>query len=281
MVNGSAAAVLAAPQNNVCPPNTDLPWVIFSIDKQRYALSSQYVREMTTFNGFVSIPYAADFVRGAIQLRGEIMTLVDFRVWVGLPSALTAANDLVAEMRQREQDHRDWLDELEASIRQKRAFTKATDPHKCAFGKWYDNYKTDNAVFRDVLRRFAAPHAAIHAIAERALAAAQGGSELQAMAIIDETRNTTLSVMIKLFGEFRDIILNQMREIALIVGNGQKQCAIVVDTVESVEPLKQTFDSTSNMHRDSDCVQIPWLGRRIKDDTPVLIPDVEILLSRV
>lgn len=266
---------------SAAPPETDLPWVVFVLDKQRYAISSEYVREMTTFSDYVSVPKASEFVRGAISLRGQVMTLVDLRVWVGLPSALVSANQLVEEMHKREQDHRDWLDELRASIEQKREFKKTTDPHQCAFGRWYDNFKTDNAVFRDVLRRFDAPHKAIHGVAINALAAEERGDAKEAMAIIEETRNTTLSEMIKLFGEFRDALKNSMREIAVIIGKGDQRCAVVVDSVESVEPLKPAFDSTTNMYQEAGRANIPWLGRRLKDDSSVLLPDVNLLLEQI
>jgi purine-binding chemotaxis protein CheW len=41
----------------------------------------------------------------------------------------------VAMLEQRKQDHKRWLDELAASVREARAFTLTTDPHACAFGR--------------------------------------------------------------------------------------------------------------------------------------------------
>lgn len=236
---------------------------------------------MTTLSSYVSVPKSAPFVRGAISLRGDVMTLVDLRVWVGLPSAKVAANELIQEMHAREKDHRDWLDELQACIQQNRAFTKTTDPHQCAFGRWYDNYKTDNAIFRDVLRRFDPPHRAIHGVAERALGAMGRGEHKEAMAIIDKARETTLGEMISLFHEFREVLTHSMREIAIVIGSGDQRCALVVDSVESVEPLKPAFDSTMNMYQGNGPSQIPWMGRRFKDDSSVLLPDVDTLLSQI
>jgi hypothetical protein len=47
-------------------------------------------------------------------------------------------------MRDREQDHRNWLAELEACVREHRPFGMARDPHQCKFGLWYDRYKTED-----------------------------------------------------------------------------------------------------------------------------------------
>lgn len=260
---------------------SDFPWIVFVLDGQRYALSSEHVREMTTFTQTTKVPHAADFVRGVINIRGEVMSLVDLRMWVGLQSALLDAEQLIEEMHQREQEHRDWVGDLEDSIRDKRPFTKTTDPHACKFGKWYDNYHTNNPVFRDVLRRFNRPHNTIHQVAIQAISVDQNGDSEKAMAIIEETRNTVLVEMINLFGEFRDVLKKEMREIAIVLDMNGCRCGVVVDSVVSVERLKDTFDSAESLYHDGESQRIPWIGRRLKDDSPVLLPDFELMFSHL
>ncbi|MFA6243274.1 MAG: chemotaxis protein CheW [Candidatus Hydrogenedentales bacterium] len=258
-----------------------LPWLIFSLDRQSYAINGAYTREMTSVGDPLKIPYSPEYVRGAMSLRGMVMTLVDLRLWVGLKSARVEIDHLVNEMHKREQDHRDWLQELEASIKEKRPFTKATDPHKCAFGKWYDTFTTDNALFREVLRRFDSPHAAIHGVASEALAAAEAGHFDAAQAIIDETRATTLKVMVNLFEEFRDTLRNCTREIAIILEKDGSTCAVAVDSVDAVEQLQPEFESTSIMFQDGLPLRIPKIGRRKKDGSSVLIVDAEVLFKEM
>ncbi len=57
-------------------------------------------------------------------------------------------------MRQREEDHRNWLNELEKSVKEKSEFRLARDPHKCAFGRWYYSYRSDSPWMTAVLRKF-------------------------------------------------------------------------------------------------------------------------------
>jgi purine-binding chemotaxis protein CheW len=83
---------------------------------------------------------------------------------MGLTSAVEETESFCALMQQREQDHRNWLNELEASSR---PFTLATDPHQCAFGKWYDKFKAENAWVAALLKKFDVPHRQIHGMAIR------------------------------------------------------------------------------------------------------------------
>ena len=83
---------------------------------------------------------------------------MDLRVRLGMIPLKKEIDDLVDLMKQREQDHRKWLEELESSVRQQREFKLATDPHKCAFGKWYDTFTTDNLTLGHALKKFDQPH---------------------------------------------------------------------------------------------------------------------------
>ena len=58
-----------------------------------------------------------------------------------MDSFLDNINELVALMHLGELDHRDWLSELENSVKENLEFTLASDVHQCKFGQWYDTYK--------------------------------------------------------------------------------------------------------------------------------------------
>jgi purine-binding chemotaxis protein CheW len=252
---------------------------VFQLDRQCYAVSSDVVRELTTIDHVTAIPHAPAHVRGVCNQRGAIVPVLDLRVWLGMPSAHEGVLGLIQEMRQREQDHRDWLNELEASVREKRAFSKTTDPHKCAFGKWYDSFQTDDIFVRSLLREFDAPHQAIHAVATRVLAASDRQDFDGAHALIEQTRGEKLGKMIELFGRFRQSLQDSLREQVVVVDMHRRPVALVVDNIVSVERLGDTFDATEFLpgeHRES-CVS--FIGRRRSDDSPVLIPDVELLLT--
>jgi purine-binding chemotaxis protein CheW len=145
--------------------STDMPWVIFHLLDEQFAVSANHVREMVAMPKVVPVPQTPDYIRGVINLRDQVIPVMDLRLRMGMTSLVDETEDLIQLLDQREQDHKNWIAELESSVREQREFKLATDPHKCAFGKWYDNFKTENRILAGCLRKFDAPHQKIHAIA--------------------------------------------------------------------------------------------------------------------
>lgn len=145
--------------------STEMPWVIFHLLDEQFAVSANHVREMVAMPKVVPVPQTPDYIRGVINLRDQVIPVMDLRLRMGMTSLVDETEDLIKLLDQREQDHKNWIAELESSVREQRGFKLATDPHKCAFGKWYDNFKTENRILAGCLRKFDAPHQKIHAIA--------------------------------------------------------------------------------------------------------------------
>lgn len=226
------------PQANEPEAPADLH-IVFGIGGQRYALPHTHVVEMVQPPTAVPLPHAPDAVLGVINLRGTVMGLVDMRAALGLTSAAEENNALVSALVEREREHRDWLAELERSVLEEREFRMTTDPHACAFGRWFDGFRSANIVLEQTVSRFGKPHARIHAIAIQARKLVEAGQRDAALALINETRHGDLALMIRLFAETREALASLQREIAIIVRTAVgSTLAILVDTVDSIETLE-------------------------------------------
>jgi chemotaxis signal transduction protein len=217
------------------PP--DMPWAIVELRNQGFAIAAREVRELVMVSEVASIPNMPDFVRGAINLRGRVMPLVDLRKRLGMVSAAEETAEFLRLMVQREQDHKNWLAELEASVRERREFKLTTDPHKCAFGKWYDAYKSDNHWIANLLRRFDAPHKKIHGVGAQVQEFVASGEYERASRLIETARQNTLSAMIKLFASLRDLASEVQRDIAVVLTTSGRTFAVSIDAAVSVEKL--------------------------------------------
>ena len=51
----------------------------FALGTERYAVETEYVREVVRLADFSPVPRAPDFVLGVTNLRGEVLCLVDLR----------------------------------------------------------------------------------------------------------------------------------------------------------------------------------------------------------
>ena len=140
-------------------------------------------------------------------------------------------------MDQREQDHKNWIAELESSVRERREFKLAIDPHKCAFGKWYDNFETDNRTLSGCLKKCDAPHQEIHGIAIKVKGMEEKEDFDSAYEIINPTKEGEWAEMIRLFSKARSLLRESKREIALVLEWKVTAIAGAVDSFATVENL--------------------------------------------
>jgi len=163
---------------------------------------------------------------------------VDLRKRLGMRGLPEATETLVELLNQREQDHINWLKELQASIHEGREFRLATDPHKCAFGKWYDSFKTSDTLLQFQLAKFDAPHKRIHSFAVQTANLIQQGHKDEAIRLVEDARDRELAVLIRLFADTRQHIQENIREIMLILEHAGRRIGFVVDSVTEVTDIQ-------------------------------------------
>ncbi len=133
------------------------------------------------------------------------------------------------------QDHIDWVDALEHSIRTGEPFTKATDPHQCAFGKWYDNYRPEDAELAQIMRAFDAPHKRIHSLAETLLNKARDTDQLdQVLAELSRERSSTLRELLKLFNTAAIRLEDMVKPVVLVIDGGTRTFALEIESVRDI-----------------------------------------------
>ncbi|WP_197482976.1 CZB domain-containing protein, partial [Oleiphilus sp. HI0128] len=131
-----------------------------------------------------------EFNHEVITFQNNTVQLYDFNQLIGSENHQTLMNNLVAKLNEMEQQHRDWLDALESSLKNNTPFTKALDPNKCAFGMWYNQFETDIEELKEALLRFDEPHKKLHGLAETLLNLNQTDHD-EAMKILNTERQTT------------------------------------------------------------------------------------------
>lgn len=61
--------------------------VVFEVTGTQYVLAAESVQQMAAFEGATVVPGAADYVAGLIQVRGQLIPVVDLRRRFGVSSA--------------------------------------------------------------------------------------------------------------------------------------------------------------------------------------------------
>jgi len=205
------------------------------LGNQHFGLPANLVQEMLALPRLTRVPNQSDHARGVMNLRGRVIPVRDMRLMVGQQSLMQEIASFALD--QREQDHIDWVDSLEHSVRTGELFTKARDPRECAFGKWYYSFHTENPMLATVLARFEDPHRRLHETAGVACDLVHSGRSEEALAIVEQTRASELAQLRQLFAATHEALAEAMREVAVVLLHRDGLIAFSVDAVEAVEHL--------------------------------------------
>jgi len=61
-----------------------LQWVTFKLDGEKYGINVMQVQEVLRYTDIAPVPGASDYVLGIINLRGNVVTVIDTRLRFGL-----------------------------------------------------------------------------------------------------------------------------------------------------------------------------------------------------
>ncbi|WP_341501672.1 chemotaxis protein CheW [Gallaecimonas sp. GXIMD4217] len=64
-----------------------LQWVTFKLDNETYGINVMQVQEVLRYTDIAPVPGAPDYVLGIINLRGNVVTVIDTRARFGLAPA--------------------------------------------------------------------------------------------------------------------------------------------------------------------------------------------------
>ena len=103
--NSSRALREADRRDLATHPGEDLDdFVTFRVKKQLFGIPVLMVQDILTPDRIASIPLAPPEVRGSINLRGRIVTVIDVRVRLGLPASTVKSDEAMGVTVEHEHD---------------------------------------------------------------------------------------------------------------------------------------------------------------------------------
>lgn len=256
------------------------PWVLLSINDVVYAVSSSVVLSLNQLSQITPLPVSPKEVRGVIDFRSHSIQLVDSRKMLGMKSVDEEIDSFRETMEQRYNDHMNWVNTLEETVKNGQEFTLTTDPHKCAFGKWYDNYSTKNTniMFLSTFAKFDKPHKAIHEIGVITQQLIKRGKKEEAIELINEVKNNELKQMLQLFNDIKTAYKDGRKEIMVVIGEEGNCIGLSVDQIVAIEHLSD-IDEDLIKESITNVEYLSGLGKR-KDDSVVFLLNDEYILNK-
>lgn len=186
------------------------------------------------------------FNHEVITYQNNTVQLYDFNRLIGSENHQQAMQDFVSLLDKMEQQHVDWVNALEESILTGATFNKALDPNKCDFGRWYNQFSSDNEEIAEVMERFDAPHKKLHGIAKEILSKNQSDHE-QAMKMLQLERATTLNELVVLFQLAKERARASVRPIIVFVEHdGGRITALRLDNINDIVSYSRKNFSLDN-----------------------------------
>lgn len=228
-----------------------MPWLVFKLCGQMYALSSSVVNSIFRLeHDIVPMPDSQENVRGVIHLRGEVITAIDLRSMMGLESFEEQHQQFSEMLDQRKQDHINWINELQRCVEEHETFTLTTDPHQCAFGKWYDSFETSDQSVRFHMRKIEEPHRKVHEIAINIFKDCEGDCDKpEKKAEIEELLHSEkaqyMPKILELLEETKEVFKEGYKEMCIVISDrdSDSQIGLLVDEVVAVESLNFIGDN--------------------------------------
>ncbi|MCB2227542.1 MAG: chemotaxis protein CheW [Desulfarculaceae bacterium] len=215
-----------------------LPWVILRLGRHHLALSTRQVREMTAMPAVTPVPGDSPLLRGMIDLRGELLPLMDLRRVLGLPSLEQEMARMDELLARGEREHRAWLEELTSAADQGRRFAQPLAPEECAFGRWYAAASPDDPFLISHMAALDAPHCQAHEAAAEVSELLALGLYGQARELLARHQALALSRLPRRIQAARQALREAGREIAVVADNpGGGPLALAVDEVVAVEEV--------------------------------------------
>jgi len=239
-------------------------YVVVDVNGNQYGMGTASTIELMSSQmiQITRVPHSPDYISGVINHRGTIIPVIDLRSLLGFAPRSADADKLSDMFNQLKEDHIGWLNALQDAVYLDNKFTKATDPNKCNFGKWYNSVMEgavpmslmieNDPILKALVERFDTPHRKIHGIAEKVLHLKDEGKADDAVGLITQARETDLKTMCELFDLVLEAISAKLESMLVITEIGARKAAIAVDGVsfvfdckdDMIQPLPDTAENS-------------------------------------
>lgn len=225
----------------VSSENMTYPTILFKLKNDYYGINCKNVASIMQLPEYERLPKAPENVIGIFRFRERVIPIISLRSLFGLPTAKEEAADFAKMLDKRKDDHINWVKELNRAVNTNEPFTLATDPHKCAFGRWYDQYEPESQTIKFHLKKIEEPHRMLHESALKAKGCSQNhdscGLDECVKSALTDAEHVYMPQIIELLDEAKDIFANHRHSLLIVIETDTDAFALTVDEVLSVEDL--------------------------------------------
>ena len=223
--------------------NNTFPWLVFNLNKSFFAFNCENITTITILPRNITEPVLTpSYIRGLLDLRGEIIPLVDMRKLFGFPTATSEFDNFKQTKAAAIAAHQAWVEELIRCAEENDKFTKETDPTKCDFGKWLIKFESNSNVIASHLRKINEPHNKLHQEGQKVVELQKQPHSPERDRKIKECAENAAQIhapsVVSILEKIEEDWLDAQKEMVIIFTFNDKKIGLIVDEVQSVERLE-------------------------------------------
>ncbi|MDA8432464.1 MAG: chemotaxis protein CheW [Nitrospiraceae bacterium] len=239
----------------------EVPYLVFSAKDYVLALPYFDVIQIVDSPTCTSVPNMPGYLRGVIDLMGEAVPLIDTRIRLSIQSRQEEVTEFVQTFMVKKQDHLNWIGELKQAVEHDKDITVERNPHRCAFGRWYETYRPNTLALATYISQFDAPHKAIHKLADQAEELTGAGRKEEAKLLVHAAENNELAKLVTLFDGFEEKMRQSYQEYAVVVAHDGQKYALSADSIKYFEEMDEIVKDVPLLG-DIDKMMIQGIGRK-------------------
>lgn len=258
--------------------------LVFWLSEKRFGIRVNEIAEIVSIDGtqFVEVPVGGmnnPSSMGQVQIRERVLPVLNLRKYLGLPTWAETCRGLSELLEARENDHRKWLEELEKSLIEGREFGLQLDPNLCAFGRWYNSFRTHDRRLAQQLKLFDLPHKKIHALGRQVVQFAKEGKLALAKEQVEQFKQNEFQELLKIFSDTRVLLQTPVEPVGILTrtsiaqlgegvhsasldstanGSDHRETVLPVENVETIQMAR--YESEGKVYVMNDGSLVPALS---------------------
>ena len=196
-----------------------MEYLSFSHGGHHYAVPLEHVRYIAASTAVKTtrVAYGNNEERDTIDYEGHSCMVFNLAEILGDSPELRQTRELIELLDARQQDHENWVSTLEQSLRSDGRFSLSRNHRDCAFGRWFNDFRSNDPELQAILDRFDQPHQRIHQLADELLALRNSGHTDEAIKTLEHHRKTTLRRLLDLFEDARQHLKGVVRPTVVVL----------------------------------------------------------------
>lgn len=261
----------------------EFPWLVFKVKNNLYTINSEIINSIVIMpDEITNVPNVPKYITGLIHLRGSVIPLLDLRLLFNIKSVNDEYDEFKKMIDLRKNEHIHWVNEFEYSVKNNKEFMLETDPHRCNFGKWYDNFASDIESVNFHLKKLDEPHKRIHKAAEDADNCSKKcddcNREKCLQTVLEEAKEVNMPYMVKLLDEIKEVFRLNYKEMIVVLEKDNSYVGITVDEVLSVDNI-DIFEETDEIKKICNGKYINGVAKGGKNKDVLLMIDSDKLMN--